>query len=349
MQETLGIYVEPVQLQVVCYRLWQGLDTEKMQIDEQEIAHVGDVNQSLSDYYAERVAVAADSTGVLERSIRDWFEHKLITEQGIRSQVLMGQQQSEELDNRAIFKLVDAHLVRADKRRGITWFELAHDRLIRPVRTNNETWFQANLSLLQRQAALWHKENRPEHLLLREQALQQAEQWAATHAGELTAVDKDFLEASQMVRQREQEARERQEQAIKLKVQARLANILRALLAVALVAAVAAIFFAFTAFNARDQATTASNQNATLAALNATNANYAQEQSTLAVGNAATADANAGTAQAASTVASAERATADAARLRRMASTGGCEQRATAEYNADVAETNAKEVENRPT
>ena len=155
---------------------------------------MGDVSQSLREYYSESVAAVARESGVSERLIRDWFEHHLITEQGIRGQVLMAPEQSEGLDNRAIRLLENAHLVRAEKRRGATWFELAHDRLIRPVRSSNDAWYQANLSLLQRQAALWEKNDHPEHLLLREAALEQAQAWASAHPDELSPADQEFLE-----------------------------------------------------------------------------------------------------------------------------------------------------------
>ena len=41
-----------------------------------------------------------------------------------------------------IQKLIDAFLVRAEDRRGSTWYELAHDRLIEPVRDANREWRQ---------------------------------------------------------------------------------------------------------------------------------------------------------------------------------------------------------------
>ncbi|UCH61131.1 MAG: PD40 domain-containing protein, partial [Anaerolineales bacterium] len=224
LQEQLGIYVEPVQLQVVCYRLWQNLEAEKNNITEADVENVGDVDQSLSEYYAERVASAAQQTQVSERIARDWFDQRLITESGIRGQVLMGADKSDGLDNRTIRLLENAHLVRGEKRRGATWFELAHDRLIGPVRRNNLDWYQVNLILLQRQAAQWLKENRPDHLLLRDQALVEAEEWATAHPDELTAGDQEFLEACQELRQREQAERERAEQAVKLEAAEKVAE-----------------------------------------------------------------------------------------------------------------------------
>jgi WD40 repeat protein len=204
-EEQLGLYVEPVQLQVVCYRLWDRLPEDVKQIVEADVVAVGNVDSALSDYYAERVAGAARDTGVSERAIRDWVEHQLITAQGIRGQVLQGPDQG--LDSRAVQKLLDAYLVRAEKRRGATWLELAHDRLIAPVQANNAAWREANLSTLQRQADLWEKQNRPDGLLLRDQALSDAEAWAEAHRAELTTVEQDYLTACRKARAAEQRER----------------------------------------------------------------------------------------------------------------------------------------------
>ncbi len=203
----LGPYVEPVQLQVVCYRLWDSPRADPTRITEQDLAAFGEVNQSLVDqslgkYYAQRVTAIASQTGAAERSIREWFDRQLITEQGMRGTVLMGQQTSDGLDNLAIRRLVDAYLVRAEQRGGATWFELAHDRLIAPIRADNAAWFAANLNLLQRQADLWQQQGRPESLLLRSNDLAQARLWAAQHEAALLPFEADFLAAS-----REQAAR----------------------------------------------------------------------------------------------------------------------------------------------
>ncbi|UCC64088.1 MAG: ATP-binding protein, partial [Anaerolineae bacterium] len=135
-----GPFVEPIQLQLVCRRLWEKLPPETTHIAEADVAAVGAVDSVLADYYAERVAAIARQTRVDERTIRDWFDRRLITEQGIRGQVLQGPEESQGLENRASRPLVDASLVRAERRRGAPWYELAHDRLIEPVRADNEAW-----------------------------------------------------------------------------------------------------------------------------------------------------------------------------------------------------------------
>jgi hypothetical protein len=192
----LGPYVEPVQLQVVCYRLWGNPRPNPLRITEAELTAFGAVDQSLVDqslaqYYAQGIRIAANETGTSERSIREWVDRHLIAEQGIRGTVLMGPVRSSGLENHAIQILIDAHLVRAEKRGGATWFELAHDRLIGPVRGDNAAWFKANLSLLQKQARLWDLQGHPESLL-RGTDLVEAEQWIITHPDQLLPVEESF-------------------------------------------------------------------------------------------------------------------------------------------------------------
>lgn len=194
-EEQLGPYVEPVQLQVVCRRLWDGLQPTDTNIDHADIEAAGDADQALSEYYADRVRQVAEDTGVSERAIRTWCDQQLITETGIRGQVLLGPEKSQGLDNRAVRALERVHLVRSEKRGGAIWFELAHDRLIKPVRQNNNTWFQINLSDFQRAAEMWHRTSRPDYLLLSGQFLFQGMKWATAHMAELNEVEKDFWAA----------------------------------------------------------------------------------------------------------------------------------------------------------
>ncbi len=333
-----GQYVEPVQLQVVCYNLWQRLDPEAKQVTEAEIETIGDVDNSLAEYYSDQVAVIAARSSPSERSIREWFERKLITEGGIRGQVLMSAVRSQGLENEAIHLLENAHLVRRDTRRGVTWFELSHDRLIGPIRRNNAKWFEINLSLLQRRAALWESENRPENLLLRQQELAEAETWAADHPDELSELDRDFLVACQEARQREIEERELQEKAIKLQEQQRIARLLRTLLIFAVMAAlVAGVFgiFAYLGQNAARKNEIIAGQERSTAEAASTlafdNAATAQAASNLANENALIAEANAATAQAAQGAAVIDRDAAIAAEARANAA------QATAEFNAEQA------------
>jgi hypothetical protein len=75
-----------VQLQVGCFRLWERLRAEgKTTVEEADVDRLADVDNALTDYYADRVKLAAERSGVNERIIRLWFEQRLITPQGGRA------------------------------------------------------------------------------------------------------------------------------------------------------------------------------------------------------------------------------------------------------------------------
>lgn len=217
-----GPVIEPVQLQVVCLRVWErkfegrgGPPSNAAQIGVEDVVGAGEVDQVLADYYTDCVRSAVKATGVPERVLRDWVDQTLITPGGLRGQVLREATQTKGFPNRAVQLLINSHLVRAEERRGAIWVELAHDRLIGPIQAANAAWREANLSTLQRQAALWNHEGRPDGLLLQGRALADAETWAAEHDEELDAVDRAFLATclkARQVRRSERQQRRRIEQ-----------------------------------------------------------------------------------------------------------------------------------------
>jgi WD40 repeat protein len=362
MELRLGPYVEPVQLQVVCYNLWQHIKKDQIQITEEDISAVGTVDESLAEYYADQTALVSIQAGVSERLIREWFDNQLITESGIRGQVLKEKGESSGgLSNDAIRLLVDSHLVRAEKRLNADWYELAHDRLIQPVRKNNARWFHDHLSLLQRQATLWEQQNRSDTLYLRDAALEEAETWANQNGGDLSPVDKEFLEKCLELRAVEQAAFEAAERERQLKLEAaqqlaeaekrraeeqaksaarlrRRAFILAGVLVIAIVMAVVA-FFQYG--NAQSASIRAVNNLKTADA----NAATAQAASTLAVNNAQIASTNAVAAQVARDQAAeneriAQTKAAEAVAAQNIAMT----QQAIAVLNAEEAKKNAEEA-----
>jgi WD40 repeat protein len=194
--EQTGNHVEPVQLQVVCRRLWEAMPKDDPSIDEADLERFGSVDKALAGYYANAVeGIAAGDLG-RERAIRDWVGERLITPGGIRGQVLRSARESEGLANDLIEQLRATHLVRAEKRAGATWYELAHDRLIKPVREDNAVWREEHLNTVQQRAALWESQSRPAGLLLAAEELAEAEAWAAVHEAALTAMERRYLAAS---------------------------------------------------------------------------------------------------------------------------------------------------------
>ncbi|HEU0170147.1 MAG TPA: WD40 repeat domain-containing protein [Acidimicrobiales bacterium] len=193
-----GPYVEPVQLQVAARQLWARRDPEARLIGIEDVTRLGDLDDALGEYYDEQVDLVA--RGVDEqRAVRDWVDAKLITEHGFRSQAAGGPDGMEAGDS-IVRHLVDTHLLRSESRRGTTWYELAHDRLVGPVRDRNAIWRQAHLDPVELQAALWETEGRPDHRLLAGTELEEGTRWADARSGDLSPTVRDFLDRSESAR-----------------------------------------------------------------------------------------------------------------------------------------------------
>ena len=188
-EKVRGDRVEPLPLQVVCRRLWDELSPETQTIG---VEHLQDVDAALAAYYESCVAGAFPT----ERRLREWFSERLVTRGGIRDQVLHEPDRSGGLDNHLIDGLIARYLVRSEQRAGATWYELAHDRLVEPVRDSNAAWFEQNLQPWQQQAKLWEQEDEPERLLLRGRALTDAQRWARGHPAALLPIESKLLASS---------------------------------------------------------------------------------------------------------------------------------------------------------
>jgi hypothetical protein len=189
-----GHTVEPVQLQVVCRRLWDEMPADDFRVDPEDLERFGDVNNALGAYYDLSVKGVAAGDRFLERQIRDWFNDKLIVRGEIRGQTMQGEAATDELDNQVIRHLLNTHLIRSEKRRAATWYELAHDRLIRPVLQSNNQWYETNLEEFQRRGALWEKSG-SDGLLLVDGDLKKAEAWVQEFR-KTTPEEDRFLAAS---------------------------------------------------------------------------------------------------------------------------------------------------------
>lgn len=162
----LGQFVEPVQLQVVCYRLWENLkDQPAGPITEADLDQAGDIDGALSGFYNAAVSAVVDQTEVDELTLRNWFEKKLITATGTRGTVHQGPQRTEGLTNEVVSRLADRFLLRPEYRAGETWYELIHDRMVDPILAANRQWLQQQDPLV-RAAHAWHESDQSSaHLL----------------------------------------------------------------------------------------------------------------------------------------------------------------------------------------
>jgi len=193
-----GPYIEPVQLQVVCHRLWKTLAKASSghftSIGEQQVKEHSDFDRALGKYYAEAVAEVAGETAASERIIRDWFETQLITVQGFRSQTLTGPDVDDVGD--VLSGLQNRYLIRPDDRVGGTWLELAHDRLIDPIRTNNRTWRRRHLARWEFAADEWQRSGREASYLLRGDDIRRARRWLSRGGRKPNPLESEFLERS---------------------------------------------------------------------------------------------------------------------------------------------------------
>jgi hypothetical protein len=188
-------YVQPVQLQVVCHRLWESAWREKQQgagfhtIELADVVAHADIPRALRGYYAGAVAKVAKKTKTTEAAIRNWFETELITAEGFRSQTVTGPK-SGDIDPKTVLEALErVYLIRGDQRGDTTWWELTHDMLVDPILDDNgeqlEPWQVA--------ARRWGRDGGRERLLHGAE-LRDAQKRA--HQLELTKVEEDFLEHS---------------------------------------------------------------------------------------------------------------------------------------------------------
>ncbi len=197
----LGQFIEPVQLQVVCYQLWQNLSQRPAgMITPQDLQELGDVDQALAQFYEQALTEVILKTGTSEIDLRNWFESQLVTESGTKGTVYRGPTATGGINNRAVDILVQKFLVRVEVRAGGTWYELIHDRLIEPILKSNQSWRQEQ-PLIQ-MARMWADSGKSEASLLEGQQLK--EQLATNWRG-LGPLVREFLEASQFAQKTREE------------------------------------------------------------------------------------------------------------------------------------------------
>ncbi|MBN2002932.1 MAG: hypothetical protein JXA21_06215 [Anaerolineae bacterium] len=197
VEETiLGPYIEPVQLQVVCNRLWENLpEQDDLAIDLNEVQQYGDVDRALVDFYESALTDAVQNAGTSERDLRHWFSNQLLTPMQTRGLALRGAVETAGMPNEAVDILQNRHIIRPEMRAGARWYELAHDRLVQPVLQSNQAWEAARQTPLRVAAQRW-SEGKQAALLYRDEALKQALAWAAQHPDDVESYECEFLTAS---------------------------------------------------------------------------------------------------------------------------------------------------------
>lgn len=208
--EQLGQYVEPVQLQVVCYQLWENLfgseqaqsaQPARVTISLDDLERGGDVDTALADFYGDAIkaVLALETLAISERTLRIWFDKYLITEEGTRGTVYRGEEMTAGMPNAVVDVLQDHFLLRSELRAGGTWVELVHDRFVEPMQRANRTWRVAYYNPVAVACERWMEGGRTDDRLLRGDHLQEAITFAAKNPVDITEEERIFLQRSQGV------------------------------------------------------------------------------------------------------------------------------------------------------
>ena len=185
IHEVQGEFVEPVQLGVVSEFLWRGLrESGSDTISADFTLNTGGVESALQAFYeTSLVRAGTQDGGDIEWQLRRFFQHDLIAANGVRSMCLRGKRQTQGIPNQTLDRLVDLHLLRTEWRANATWYELAHDRFVSPVRQANRTWLLEKvqpgqveaLQRLELAAGRWKEGGRRPEELLTDAELREAE------------------------------------------------------------------------------------------------------------------------------------------------------------------------------
>ena len=182
-----GEFVEPVQLQIICKKLFETLPAGQARVGAADLQRLGDVNEPLIEYYEKAVRRAVEEAGEKEAALRDWFEHALITPAGTRGTVFMDQKAEKAAGIRggAVGLFESLYLVRGERRAGgLWWYELTHDRFIEPILQSNNRWREKHTDktrqALKSRADAWSAAGTDKALLLDDEELKDAENWLAS-------------------------------------------------------------------------------------------------------------------------------------------------------------------------
>jgi hypothetical protein len=169
-ENRLAQFVEPVQLQAVCYQMWQELRQQPGEaITADDVERFADVDKALTNFYEETIRQTVQATDISEVALREWFENELITEAGTRNMVYRGEEMTGMLPTAVAEAVLSRFIIREEVRPGGVWYELVHDRLVQPIINANHSWRLKQP--LPRLAQRWANGGRTDDLLLHDRDL----------------------------------------------------------------------------------------------------------------------------------------------------------------------------------
>jgi len=207
-------FAEPLQLQLVCRQLWRNLPPGTREIDDSAVANFGEIEDALQTYYETTIDAIAKRCGTSRGRLRLWVEQNLITEDGKRSFVFRGLETTKDLDNDVVDAIEKDYLIRSEPRGESVWYELSHDRFIRPILRSNRAWRRerdigGRAASLEAKAASWKKAaatgvGMADVYALGSEELREAREWLASSEAKdmaLSATVHEFVEWCEDLRQ----------------------------------------------------------------------------------------------------------------------------------------------------
>jgi tetratricopeptide (TPR) repeat protein len=161
--QSRGEFVDPVQLQVVCQRLWQELPVGERRITVTHVRNLNSmesggvrttVDSALARFYDDEVRRAVAASAIAEETIRTWFQTTLLTATGTRAFIHRGPHETGGLSNDAVDVLEASHLLTSEWRAGARWYELSHDRFAAAILESNLRWNEGRAAVSLKATAL---------------------------------------------------------------------------------------------------------------------------------------------------------------------------------------------------
>jgi hypothetical protein len=152
--DVLGQYVNTIQLQVVCRRLWDELRDKYDGTTPVLTSRSFSVRRAMSQFVDDAISQVVEHARGSEAAIRWWLGNQLITPTGKRAFVLVDEKGSLGLPPAIIQSLEEVRLIQLEQRHGLRLAELTHDSMTKGLRTSNEAWLRSRDSRRKRAAGL---------------------------------------------------------------------------------------------------------------------------------------------------------------------------------------------------
>jgi WD40 repeat protein len=166
--------IDPLHLQLVCVDEWARVDAGPGEFrSSTATAHrksrhcdLSPVDQALLRFYDRAVSEASDRAATeperlrLQTRLRSWIDDELIEAGSFRRQAIPRVAGNPGLAD-AISGLEDEHILRVVFRVGTRWYEVAHDRMVGPIRRSNDSWYARHLDRFQHNARRYREEGYP--------------------------------------------------------------------------------------------------------------------------------------------------------------------------------------------